>query len=124
MRKNQTEGFVMPHLPLPPVPQTLRDMLKDYPEHIETLQADLNGVVEKPFKGTPMFEQAIWALEGASETFINEAREELKAAEASGDPVVIARAKAKRFTMGSARLNMGGMPDLFGYFQDHKEAFK
>lgn len=71
-------------------------MLKDYPEHIETLQADLNRVVQNPFKGTPMSEQAIWALEAALDAFIDEARKELQAAEASGDPAAIEQAKAKR----------------------------
>ncbi|RMH93449.1 hypothetical protein EBB59_05980 [Lysobacter pythonis] len=99
-------------------------MLRDYPEHIQTLQDDLNDVVAKPFKGTPMFEQAIWALEGALEAFIDEARDELQAAEASGDPVAIERAKAKDFVMGSTRMNMGGMPDLWDYLETQKEAFE
>ena len=114
----------MRHATPPPVPQRLREMLKDYPEHIQTLQDDLNDVIAKPFKGTPMFEQAIWALEGATEEFIQQAREELKAAEASGDPAATARAEEKISLMRRARLNMGGMPELFGYFQDHKGAFE
>ncbi len=114
----------MPHLPPPPIPQTLRDMLKDYPEHIERLQEVLNTMLTKPSHGVDPFDRAIWKLEGRLETFISEARGELKAAEAIGDPAVIELAKAKKFVMGSARLNMGGMPDLFRYFQDHKELFE
>lgn len=64
----------------------LREMLKDYPEHIERLQEALNSVVERPMKGTPPPEVAIWELEGTLETFVSEAREELRAGEESGKP--------------------------------------
>jgi hypothetical protein len=37
----------MPSLPSPPVPQRLREMLKDYPEHVERLQEALNRLLEK-----------------------------------------------------------------------------
>ena len=116
----------MSPLPPPPVPQRLREMLKDYPEHIQTLQDDLNGVVAKPFKGTPMFEQAIWALEGATEEFIQQAREELKAAEASGDPAAIERAKAKELLMLHASSKGSWIADegLWDYFEINKEAFE
>ena len=115
----------MRHASPPPVPQKLRDMLKDYPEHIETLQADLNRVVQDPFKGTPMSEQAIWALEAALDAFIDEARKELQAAEASGDPAAIEQAKAKELLMFRARSGNGGMRlglmnDLWGYFESNK----
>nr|WP_245979259.1 hypothetical protein [Lysobacter pythonis] len=84
-------------------------------------------MVAKPFKGTPMFEQAIWALEGALEAFIDEARDELQAAEASGDVVAIERAKAKLDLMFDAHSGGRGMlnPEpLWDYFQTHKEAFE
>ncbi|RMH89109.1 hypothetical protein EBB59_10935 [Lysobacter pythonis] len=99
-------------------------MLKDYPEHIELLQGTLNRIIEKPMHGSDPFDRAIWLLEGRLETFIQEAREELQAAEASGDPVAIERAKAKDFVMGSTRMNMGGMPDLWDYLEAQKEAFE
>ncbi|MCW4455295.1 hypothetical protein OK348_10875 [Flavobacterium sp. MXW15] len=83
----------------PPIPEGLREMLKDYPEHLQTLQKDLNRVVSNPLKGTPVLEQAIWALEGALETFIFEAQDELKLAEASGDVERVARAKEKDILM-------------------------
>jgi hypothetical protein len=60
------------------------------------LQDALNDVVEKPSRATPPFEVAIWMLKGALETFYSEAREELKAAEPSGDPEAIAKALQKR----------------------------
>jgi hypothetical protein len=117
----------MSPLPPPPVPQGLRELLKDYPEYIQRLQNDLMRVITKPSKSTPPFEVAIWELEGTLETFISEAREELKTAEASGDAKAIARAKDKERLMGRARSGGGGMiniSDLSDYFQTYKEAFK
>lgn len=84
-------------LPAPPVPKGLREMLRDYPEHIERLQEALNWVVEHPAKGISAFERAIWALEGRTETFISEVRDELKKAEAVGDLEEISRAAKKNF---------------------------
>ncbi|MDR1075494.1 MAG: hypothetical protein LBL59_04105 [Xanthomonadaceae bacterium] len=112
-------------LPPPPVPQRLREMLEDYPEHIQELQRSLNLVVEKPSIGTPPFEVAIWALEDELGSFIDEAREELHAAEASGDAVAIERAKAKKFLMGCARLQgIHDVDDLWSYFQANSGAFR
>lgn len=113
----------MPPLP-PPVPQRLREMLKDYPEHIARLQEVLDSMLAKPSHGVDPFDRAIWKLEGRLETFISEAREELKEAEASGDPVAIERAKAKELLMGRARhQGIYDLDDLWAYFQAKKEAF-
>ena len=111
-------------LPPPPVPQTLREMLKDYPEYIARLQEVLSKVVDKPSYGTPPFEVALWMIEGVLDEFIDKASEELAAAEANGDPEAIAKAKAKRRLMGRARANVGGLPDLWSYFETHKDAFE
>jgi len=89
----------MPSSPPPPVPMGLREMLKDYPEHVERLQEALNSVVEKPVKGMPPLEVAIWELEGTLETFVSEAREELRASEESGNPEAIAAGKKKVLLM-------------------------
>lgn len=113
----------MPTLPPPPVPQQLREMLKDYPEHIDRLQQSLNRLVAKPRHGIGLFEQAIWVLEGEFGAFMSEARAEIKAAEAGGDAQGIQKAKDKEFVMGYARGNMW-MPDLRAYFEVHKEAFE
>jgi hypothetical protein len=121
------KDITMPKLPPPPVPQRLREMLKDYPEHVRTLQNDLNELIAKPFRGTPIFEQAIWALEGALDTFIDEAGTELHAAEASGDAEAIARAEAKESLMFSARSSNDGLCDLnelYAYFEANKGAFQ
>jgi hypothetical protein len=117
----------MSQLPMPPVPQGLREMLKDYPEHIQELQKSLNRVITKPSKSTPAFEVAIWELEGTLGAFISEAREELKTAEASGDQEAIARTKEKERLMERARSSNIGMKDLnelWGYFETQKAAFK
>lgn len=114
------------HVPPPPVPARLREMLKDYPGHIERLQEVLNTVVEKPSKATPPFEVAIWVLEGGLETFIFEARDELKVAELSGDPLAIAAAQEKWKLMRMARSGGGGMldiSDLAEYFERPKDRF-
>ncbi|RMH94227.1 hypothetical protein EBB59_03020 [Lysobacter pythonis] len=102
-------------------------MLKDYPEHVERLQQTLNRIIEKPMRGTPPFERAIWLLEGCLETFIFEARDELDAAEERGDAEAIAPAEEKIRLMFRARSGGGGMlnlEDLWAYFQAYKEAFK
>jgi len=111
------------HIPPPPVPQKLLEILKDYPEHIARLQDALNHYIQRPSFSMP-FDGAIWALEGRLETFIAEARTELEAAEASGDAEAIQKAKSKRSAAGSARANMGAMQDLYDYIQAHREAFE
>ncbi|MFA0924599.1 hypothetical protein [Xanthomonas fragariae] len=105
-------------IPPPPVPQKLREILKDYPELIERLQQQLNNVMQRPSKATPIFEWAIWMLEDELSSFISEAREELNAAISSGDPEAIEKAKRKDFAVGYSRLNMGAMSDLLSYFGD------
>ncbi len=102
----------------PPVPQGLREMLKEYPEHIDRLQEALNTVIEKPSKVTPPIEVAIWVLESRLETFISEARSELRIAEEGGDPNVIEHAKKKLRLMldcGSSG-PVWSMKDLIEYF--------
>ena len=118
-------------LPLPPIPQRLREMLKDYPGHLVRLQEVLNTVVEGPMKakGSPdyTFERATWRLEGRLETFIHEAQDELEAAKANGDAEAIARAEAKEDLMFRACSSNGGMRGLhvlWDYFEEHKEALK
>lgn len=80
---------------MPPVPDGLRAMLKDHPDHIERLQQALNWIVENSASGVDILERAIWALEGRLETFISEARKELHSAEAEGDAKAIAQADHK-----------------------------
>jgi hypothetical protein len=114
-------------LPQPPVPQRLREILKDYPDLIQRLQEGLNKVITKPVRGTPPFEVAIWTLEDALSVFIFEARGELETAEADGDPVAIKQADSKIGLMLSARSSGGGMrnlSELQEYFQVQTGAFR
>jgi hypothetical protein len=116
----------MPKLPPPPVPQKLREMLKDYPGHIERLQEVLKPFATPKVRLMP-FDEAIWALEGRLDTFISEARAELKAAEATGDMQAIERAEAKERLMFRAASGNGGMRNLHElklYFDAHKDAFE
>ncbi|QHG86403.1 hypothetical protein ACCQ13_04770 [Xanthomonas sp. NCPPB 1638] len=83
----------------PPVPQKLRELLKDYPELIERLQQQLNFAVRRPSKVTPPFEWAIWMLEDELGSFISEAREEIERAQADDDAEKIKSAEQKKLLM-------------------------
>lgn len=104
----------------PPVPQALREMLRNYPELIERIQASLNRVITEPAKSQPPFEVAIWELVGTLDSFVNEALAELEAAHAHGDGAAIDGADAKRRLMLFAGSTGGGLRDLSelqAYFQ-------
>lgn len=118
---DSTSTTVPGGLPLPPVPNGLREMLKDYPEHIQRLQEVLNHVVKTSSAGVSPFDRAIWVLEGRLETFISEARDELKAAEAIGDAEAIDRAEKKIKAIGPAKFKHNwGDDNLFDYFDENK----
>ncbi len=89
-------------LSAPPVPAKLREMLKDYPEHIDRLQRRLTEVAEDPRPYAPRFEVAVWALEDQLDAFKSEARKELAVAKASGDPEMVEKADAKERLMSQA----------------------
>lgn len=114
-------------LPAPPVPAKLREMLQDYPEHIERLQDVLNRSVKESQEIPLMpFDDAISALEGRLGSFISEARAELAAAEVSTDQQAIARATAKEKLMSFARsrnIGMAELDELWEYFQVNTRAF-
>ncbi|WAT16192.1 hypothetical protein [Xanthomonas fragariae] len=110
-------------IPPPPVPQKLREILKDYPELIERLQQQLNNAMQRPSKATPIFEWAIWMLEDELSSFISEARDELHIAEASGESTAIMEAEKKEFLMLHAYSKNGGMSDLdalWEYIEENK----
>ena len=119
----------MPSIPPPPVPQKLREMLKDYPEHLDEIQKTLNDIVEKPPHGTPPFEMAVWMLEDTLSAFVSEASEKLKAAETSGNAQAIAKAEAKQLLMFRARSGSAGgglldLNELKTYFDANSEVFQ
>jgi hypothetical protein len=118
-------------LPFPPIPQRLREMLKDYPGHLHQLQEDVNYTFDgpRPARGSVnhVFEQIIWALEGCLDAFIREAKDELEAAHASGDAEAIARAEAKASLMRRSRSGSNGMlnlSELRAYLTQHQEVFE
>jgi hypothetical protein len=118
-------------LPPPPIPQRLREMLKDYPEHLKRIQEVLDHILEKPriAKLTPTgaFEEVVWALESRTSAFIREAQAELEATQAGGDVEEITRAEAKEdlmFCVGDINNGLKGLHELWDYFQAHKENFK
>lgn len=98
--------------PSPPIPTRLRELLKDYPAHIEELQSTLDSVKNRRLKSIPPFEHAVWRLEDCLSGFISEARAEVAIAEASGEPQAIARAKAKEQIMVFARSSNIGLANL------------
>ncbi len=125
-RKLAAEAFARGELPPVPVPQKLRELLKDYPEHIERLQEVLNTIIAKPSFGTPQFEVAIWELEGETSLFISEAQEELEAEKSAGDPQSIAAAEKKvRLMYGAASKNNGlrDLEEVYQYFETYKAYF-
>lgn len=115
----------MPSSPLPPVPQKLREMLAEYPGHIQILQDDLIEVANKK-SPTPPFERAVWTLEDAMSGFVSAARKELKDAQATGDAEAIAKAEAKERLMSRAAWKHIWLSDdaLWEYFQKNKDAFR
>lgn len=114
-------------LPVPPIPQRLRELLKDYPEHLARIQEDLNDLVLNHAKSIPLFEQAIWDLEGRTSAFIREAQAELEAAQEAGDANAIVRAETKASLMRrsrSANAGLGDLDELWEYFKAHMESFR
>lgn len=117
----------MRNLPPPPIPQKLREMLKDYPECLQELRKVLNDIVSDPSYGTPPFEMAVWILGDTLSDFAINAHDELQTAEASRDLKAVTKAKEKELLMYRARSGSagGGMLDLNelkAYFDAKKEA--
>lgn len=108
----------MSNLPLPPVPQKLRQMFADYPEVIQRLQEALDCYVEMGLEHKP-YDGAILVLLNILTDLGTEARVELKAAKASGDATSIVRADKKNILMfeaGYIVFEKVEMDDLFDYF--------
>jgi hypothetical protein len=106
------------NLPLPPVPQKLREMFADYPEVIQRLQEALDCYVEKGLEHKP-YDGAILALLNILTDLGTEARVELKAAKASGDATSIVRSDKKNILMfeaGYIVFEKVEMDDLCDYF--------
>lgn len=127
MSNHETPATLANGLPAPPIPQRLRELLKDYPEHLARIQEDLNDLVLNHAKSIPLFEQAIWDLEGRTSAFIREARAELEAAQEDGDAEAIAQAESKEdlmFRAGDINNGLKGLHELRKYFEENKGSFK
>lgn len=118
-------------IPQPPVPQGIREALKDYPELIRVVQDDLNWKVDKMLQGAhfPPFEEVVWTLEATFDNFIIDAVADEKVAEASGDVDAIERTKSVGLLLGrtgSAHYwhTEDGEGSLWNYFQIHRKAFE
>lgn len=109
----------------PPVPQQLREILKDYPELIQVLQDDLNSVITDPMRSAPPFEVAVWRLKDALDGLVFKARDELAAAEASGNADAIGLAERKvRLMLRAGSTGMRNLSELQRYFGIDEGAFK
>ncbi|RSZ32774.1 MULTISPECIES: hypothetical protein [unclassified Variovorax] len=108
----------MSRLAPPPIPPRLRDVLKDYPVHLEQLQQELNKFAERTEPSLAPFEEAAWIIESALDAFVIDAIGEQKVAEASGDPAAIAKAheKAAVMAIASGKRTWLGDGSLLDYF--------
>ena len=83
----------------PPFPARLREMLKDYPDHIADLQRLIASFADKPTSWS-RYEELIWAFEDSASSFFQDAGAELKVAKESGDVDLISKAEEKEKQMG------------------------
>lgn len=115
----------MPKLPAPPVPQKLRELLKDYPEYIASSQEILN-TFSKPAPRLQPFDEAVWLLEDGLADFLAKASMEWEAAKSGGDAVAIEQATKRVESLSLARGKFRWITDegLWNYFQENKEAFE
>ena len=110
-------------IPQPPVPQFLRETLKDYPELSQEIQDVLTKVVMDGPASIPPFEWAIWRLEDTLSALYSDAYEALKEAEQTGDSQAIYRAKIKYDALVVAG-RPRSLPELRDYFETYKGAFE
>lgn len=113
-----------PTLAPPQVPAALRELLRDYPGHVERLQAVLNEFGEPTPRVQPL-DEAVWAIQNRLDSFLQETIAELKAAQASGSIQLVEDAKRKRSAMGRALQRFDSDPEGFGhYFARNKQVFE
>ncbi len=96
----------------PPIPQRLRTMLHAHPDCLASLQAGLDAVAARAPDGIEPFERANWILENTLERYLDVASAQLEAAESTGDPEAIARAREVLLLMDRARSRNVGLADL------------
>ncbi|MGH8080480.1 MAG: hypothetical protein ACREP7_07895 [Lysobacter sp.] len=108
----------------PEVPAQLRELLKDYPPCVESLQEVLNEFADPTPRVQPL-DEAIWALQNRLDRFLQQAVRQFEAARADGNLLQMDEAERARSTMGRALLSFDSDPEGLGrYFKLHKKAFE
>ncbi|MGM9428601.1 hypothetical protein [Hydrogenophaga sp. MI9] len=99
----------------PPLPQVLREALKDYPELIDGLQEVISDLEVRPgmskARRTDLLELAIGSLEDRLDSYLSNTAQELREAEATGDVALIEKAREKEMLMVGCR--GGGLRDSY-----------
>ncbi|MDM0086970.1 MULTISPECIES: hypothetical protein [unclassified Variovorax] len=111
------------NFPPPPVPRTVRELLKDYPELIEELQDGLTKSHYGPL-GALNFDSAIWLLKDMLGGDLVDAHEQSDQAKARGDQETVRRADEKAMAIAMARLDASGDGDLSSYFKTYEKDFQ
>jgi hypothetical protein len=107
----------------PPVPKVLQEALQDYPELIAELEAGLKTVGRAPgmskAQRTDQLERAFWRLEGDMDAFVEQAGDEVAAADAAGDASHGANARRKLHLLRLHRRDGGDeLMRFFAWGQD------
>ncbi|MFK3648329.1 hypothetical protein ACI2IY_07790 [Lysobacter enzymogenes] len=112
------------NLPPLPVPEVLREMLKEYPDHIERLRETLDYFVKTSSPGVDPFDRVVWLLEDRLGTFIVQATANLERAQTSGNEEEISAAKQELLLMSRvSRKNVWiGDETMWEYVQKHGDA--
>lgn len=90
-------------IPAPPVPARLRELLADYPAHLEKLQHAITKAADEPRPIAAHIEMVIWAIEDTMEAFVAEARSEVRSAKEGDDAEKVALAEEAESLMRRAR---------------------
>lgn len=107
-------AITRPRPPLPPVPRSLRSALKNHPDHLERLQLALQGVAVAPTTRLPRIDMAVMAIDDRLNRFLAEARDELDAAQRSGDPErLVSAASEEAFMAALCRRNAWMGDEIF-----------
>lgn len=106
-------------IPAPPVPARLRELLSDYPAHLEKLQHAITKVADEPCPSAPHIELVVWALEDSLDQLVFETLKEVAGARASGDTQARVDAERKELLIRQASLKQVWIddPGLLAYAQ-------
>ncbi|MDM0086971.1 MULTISPECIES: hypothetical protein [unclassified Variovorax] len=111
------------NFPPPPVPRTVRELLKVYPELIEELQEALTSLHYGP-RGPMDFERAVWLLKDMLEADWVDARDEGNQAKARDQLDAIQRAETKKIAVNEAMRTIHAGDDLWDYFKTYEKEFQ